>query len=116
MPTIDIDLYDALTAANVPADRAGAAACSLERRLNEGKSDFVTNAELGAAVDRLETKIDHLEERLDAKIGNEVARLDAKIDERFHNLNIQITMIKWFMGIQVGVTLGILWALMRLLR
>ena len=41
---------------------------------------------------------------------------DAKIDARFHSLNIQITMIKWLMGMQVAATLAIVWALMRLGR
>lgn len=105
MATIDTDLYDALKAVNVPEDKARAAAASLERRLSETKVDLVTSVDLGAAVDRLDNKIDAAVDRLESQIKS----LDSL-------MQVQFTMIKWLMGLQAAATLGILWTVLRLAR
>ena len=58
--------------AGMPPEQSEALAIVLDE---EVRSDLVTSTELGAAVDRLESRIDVVEQRLDAKID----RLDDKL-------------------------------------
>ena len=116
MATIDTELYDALRAANVPDAKARAAAALFERRLGEIPKDFVTNTELGVAVDRLEskigavdTKIDAVAQRLDTKIDGVERRLDIKID----GVDKRLQMLQWAVGLVIALCLGILWKLLR---
>ena len=66
-----------LEAAGVPRAQAEAHA---EAMRDEIAPQLVTNDELGAAVDRLENKIEIETTRLENKIGIETARLENKID------------------------------------
>ena len=127
MATIDIDLYDALKAANVPDDKARAAAAALERRFAELPPQFVTNADLGVAVDRLESTISSEVARLeakmaiqDSKISSEMSRLaseikavDAKIDAVEKRTDAKLQLLQWMLGLVLAISLGILWKLLR---
>lgn len=117
-----------LEAAGVPRPQAEAHASALREHLER---EVVTHADLGAAVDRLEaridkldlkleagekrsdTKIDSVENRLDAKIGSVEKHLDAKLDA--HLQRIESTMWKVGFGVLGGV-LAIGGLLLRLAR
>ena len=63
--------------AGMPREQSEALATVLDEDVG---IDLVTHADLGAAVDRLESRMDRLEQRLDSKIDGVEQRLDGKID------------------------------------
>ena len=105
MPTIDTDLYDALTAVNVPHDKARAAAAALERRLGETCHDLVTNAELGMAVNRLGTQIKSVGERLTTQIDNglRAQKADSESSLRTLESELEAAMLRQSIAILLGV-------------
>lgn len=121
MATIDTDLLDALTAANVPADKARAAAAAIERRIAE---NTVTNLDLGAVADRLETKIETEIGRLEAKRSSEVGRLEARIDrldDRLssveRNIGDRIEAAMWrHTGWTIAILIGAMGLLIKFVR
>ena len=138
MPTIDLDLYDALKAANVPDDKARAAAAALRRTVEETRQDLVSNTDLGNAVDRLESHTAAAEFRVDSKIEKvghelsgdiqslaaeiktvdqsltaEIKAVDVKIDAVERRLDGKLTMLQWVVGLNVAISLGIFWKLLR---
>lgn len=75
--TVDtLEYVKRLEAAGVPRAQAEAHATALR---DEIAAHLVTNVDLGAAVDRLEGKIESEVARLEGKIETQVARLDGKI-------------------------------------
>ena len=77
-----------LEAAGVPRAQAEAHAEALR---DEIAPQLVTSTDLGAAVDRLEGKI----EALDVKIDTVAERLDAKIDTKIDHLETRIEALLW---------------------
>ena len=86
--TVDtLEYVKRLEAAGVPRAQAEAHAVALRDEIAE---HLVTNADLGAAVDRMEGKIEQETIRLEAKIEQEIARLDTKIDAVAARLDTKI--------------------------
>jgi DNA-binding transcriptional MerR regulator len=90
----------------------------------EVHGDLVTSVELGASVDRLETKIDALEERLESKIDALEGRLEAKIDAvegrleaKIDNSLVRMENTMWKVGFAIlGGTLAVGGLLLRFVR
>ena len=79
--TVDtLNYMKRLEAAGVPRAQAEAHAEALHDVVAE---QLVTGSDLGAAVDRLESKIEAESARLDAKFENRFTLLEGKIDSRF---------------------------------
>ena len=76
-----------MEAAGMPRQQSEALADALD---DEVTSNFVTNTDLGVAVDRLETKIEGVEQRLTARIDGVEQRLEAKIDAVAQRLDARI--------------------------
>ena len=92
--------------AGMPRPQCEALATALN---DEVSSNLVTNSDLGVAVDRLETKIEGVEQRLDARID----RLDDKIDASL--VRVENTM--WKVGFaMLGGGLAIGGVLLRIVR
>ena len=110
-----------LEAAGVPRAQAEAHAEALR---DEIAPQLVTSADLGFAVDRLETRIDHVEERLgaridalDAKFENRFDALDAKFEGRIDNQTQRIEAMIWKAAVAIlGGGLAIGGLLIRFLR
>lgn len=80
-----------LEAAGVPRPQAEAHAEALR---DEVAPQLATSVDLGAAVDRLEGKIEAAELRLDAKIEASAARLEAKIESTEARLDGRIDRLE----------------------
>lgn len=76
---------------------------------NEIVAELVTSADLGAAVDRMETGRETAVIKLEAKIDRESARLDGRLS----TVEARLQMMQWMVGLNLAATLGVLWKLLR---
>ena len=135
MPLDTLRIAKQMEAAGMPRPQSEALANVLK---DEYFDQLVTNSDLGVAVDRLETKIEAVEQRLEAKIGAveqrleakieaveqrleaKIAALDSKIDtvasrlgSRIDSLEARMQMMQWMVGLNLAISLGILWKILR---
>ena len=122
MPLDTLKIAKSMEAAGMPRPQSEALATVLQ---DEYFSQLVTSVDLGAAVDRLETKIEGVEERLNhridtlgVKIDSVAQRMDSKVDSvgsrlssRIDSVEARLLMMQWMLGLN----LALLWLATRVL-
>lgn len=114
---------NALKAAGMPPGQAEALVASLSEVFQSNFKELATKEdvqrasaeirqELGGKHDSLKqelnTKIDATEHKLDAKIDATEQRLNAKIDTTAAKLNGELALLRWMLGINLTLTVGVL--------
>ena len=110
MALMSAELYDALLEAGTSeakARRAAEAVASHDQRFAslEGKIETVQA--------HLEGKIETVQAHLEGKIETVQAHLDGKIDTLRAQLTGEMAWVKWMLGTNLVVTLGVLWKILK---
>jgi vacuolar-type H+-ATPase subunit I/STV1 len=99
---LNSELYDALTAANVPDDKARAAAQSVAAYSGNGR------------FSKIDEQFTKLEERIDdrfSKIDERFSKIDdrfAKLEERLAKVEQDVAVLRWMIGTNLVLTVAIL--------
>ncbi len=113
MPLDTLKIAKQMEAAGMPRQQSEALAAVLQE---ENFANLVTNSDLGVAVDRLESRIEAVEQRLEAKIAaldSKIDRVEARLGGRIDAVEARLQMLQWIVGLNLAVSLGILWKLLR---